>query len=87
MGSLTAEPQWELLSFLAALWSSGARDQIPATVAAVPDPLIHCARSGIEPVSWHCRDAADPIVAQWELPSLVSVTDVWFNYIVLENYV
>lgn len=52
--------------------------------AASFNPLC---QSRIDPVTWHCRDAADPIVAQWELPSLVSVTDVWFNSIVLENYV
>ena len=32
-----------------------------------PDPLTHYARPGIQYVSWHCRDAADPIVPQWEL--------------------
>ena len=25
-------------------------------------PLTHCARLGIEPVTWGCRDAADPVV-------------------------
>ena len=34
---------------------------------ATLDPLTCCARPGIEPVSWRCRDAADPIVPQWEL--------------------
>ena len=54
-------------------WSSRARDQIRAAVvtyaAAVtmPDPLNHCARPGIEPVSWHCRDVTDLIVPRWEL--------------------
>ena len=31
------------------------------------NPLAQCAGAGIEPVSWSCRDAADPIVQQWEL--------------------
>lgn len=30
--------------------------------------LTHCAGPGIEPVSQHSRDVADPIVPQWELP-------------------
>ena len=29
----------------------------------------HCAGLGIEPVSWCCRDAFDPIAPQWELLS------------------
>ena len=29
--------------------------------------LIHCSRSGIEPVSSHCRNAADPFVPQQKL--------------------
>ena len=50
------------------MWSFPARDQIQATVAtyapiaAMPDPLTHCAGLGIEPVSQHCRDATDPAV-------------------------
>ena len=50
------------------MWSSPGRGKIQATVAtyapiaAMPDPLTHCAGLGIEPVSWHCRDAADPAV-------------------------
>lgn len=34
---------------------------------ATPDPLISCARLRIQPLSWHCRDAAHPIVPQQEL--------------------
>ena len=34
---------------------------------AVPDPLTHCSRPGIEPVSWYCRDATNLLVPQWEL--------------------
>ena len=55
------------------MWNSQARDQIQATVAtyvaaaATPDLLTHCAGPGIKPASWHCRDAANPIVPQWEL--------------------
>lgn len=43
------------------------RDQIQATFStyaiavATVDPLDHCAGLGIEPGSWLCRDAADPI--------------------------
>ena len=35
---------------------------------ARPDPLTHCARPGIEPVSWQCRDTADPTAPQRECP-------------------
>ena len=56
------------------IWSSWARDQIQVTVvvhttavAGMLDPLTHCAGPGIEPASWHCRDATDPRVPQWEL--------------------
>ena len=58
---------------LCSIWSSRARDQLQAAVlnfeaaGETPDPLIHCARPGIKPVSWHCRDATDPIVPQQEL--------------------
>ena len=48
------------------------RDQIQATLAmtsvaaaVTPDPLTHCARSGIEPASQCCRDATDA-VAPWQ---------------------
>ena len=52
--------------------SSQVRDQIRATVVTYPatvaahDPLTHCVRPRIEPVSRHSRDAADPIAPQWE---------------------
>ena len=35
-----------------------------ATAVAMSDPLTHCAVPGIEPVSWHCRDAANPVAPQ-----------------------
>ena len=38
---------------------------------ATPDLLTHCARQGIEPVSWSCRDAADPVEPQWELLNFI----------------
>jgi len=31
---------------------------------AMPDPSTCYSGLGIEPASWYCRDAADPIVAQ-----------------------
>ena len=55
------------------IWSSQARDQIRNTVATYTaavemlDPLTHSARLGIEPASWHCRDAAHPIVGTPEV--------------------
>ena len=57
------------------LWrhmSSQARGQIwiifvtYATAMAKPDPLTHCAGLGIEPASWCCRDATDPVTALGE---------------------
>ena len=33
--------------------------------------LTHCARPGMEPASWCCRDAADPVVLQSELQMIV----------------
>ena len=39
-----------------------------AMAVAMPDPLTHCARLGIKPASWHCRDTANPVVPQQELP-------------------
>ena len=36
--------------------------------------LTHCARLGIEPVFPCSRDAADPVVPQWELLKLVSLS-------------
>ena len=59
------------------IWNSQARDQIQAAVvtytsmAATPGPLTYCSGLGIEPVSWCCRDAADPVVPQRELPPAV----------------
>ena len=58
------------------IWNSQARDQICATVVAYttarakPDPLTRCAKRGMQPASWHCRDTANPIAPQWELASL-----------------
>ena len=55
------------------IWSSQGRDQTQATVVTyatvvvTTNTLTHCARQGIEPASWHCRDVTDPVVAQWEL--------------------
>ena len=55
------------------IWTSQAKEQIRATgttyaaAAATPDLLIHCARLGMEPVSWSCGVATDPIAPQWEL--------------------
>ena len=34
------------------------------------NPLTHCDGLGIEPASWHCRDAADPGVPQQVLPEI-----------------
>ena len=42
------------------------------TAAATLDPLTHCAGPGMEPVSWHCRDATDPIAPQREFSDLQS---------------
>ena len=59
------------------IWHSLARDQVQATVATcitamtVLDPLTHCAGPGIKPVSWCCRDVADPVAPQWELLSVL----------------
>ena len=41
---------------------NGATVVIYTAVAAMPDSLNLCARLGIEPVSWHCRDVADAVV-------------------------
>ena len=54
--------------------STQARNQIQAavtiyaTAVAMLDPSTQCTRPGIEPASWHCKDAADPFVPEWELP-------------------
>ena len=45
-------------------------DQIQATAAATPDPLIHCARLGKEPASRCYRDASNPVVPLRELLTL-----------------
>ena len=40
---------------------------------ATTDLLTHCAGPGIEPASWCCRDAADPVVLQLrELPNMMN---------------
>ena len=44
-----------------------------AVVVAVPDPLIHCTRPGIEPASWRCGDTANPIAPQQKLQNLKSL--------------
>ena len=60
------------------IWRSQGRDQNSAAVATYTkavvtrDPLTNCAGPGVEPVSWHCRDTANPIVPQWEIPVLSS---------------
>ena len=70
------------------IWSSQARDQIQATAvtyardAATPDLLTHCVRLRIKPASWHCRDAADPVVLQQETPTLISFWPVVHNCLV-----
>ena len=33
--------------------------------------FTHCTRPSIEPVSWSCRDKADPIAPQWDLQSFL----------------
>ena len=58
-------------SFLATLWhmeclGPGIRS---APSVATLDRLTYCAGPGIESASWCCRDAADPVAPQWELPS------------------
>lgn len=34
---------------------------------AMPNPLTPTARPEIEPASWYCRDAANPVASQREL--------------------
>ena len=70
-------PQIFFFSFLfwlpCGIWRSQARGQIRVAVVtsaiagATPDSLAHCAGPGIEPASWGCRDAVDPVAPQWEL--------------------
>ena len=42
-------------------------DPTYAAAAAAPYPLTHCVRQGIEPASWRCRDAADPVAPEQEV--------------------
>ena len=62
-------------------WNSQARDHSQASVSvsttaiAMLDPLTHRAGPGFEPVSWCCRDAADPIVPQQELLFILFLTN------------
>ena len=57
------------------IWSSQPRDHMwfavvtYAAAVAIVDLLTHYAGPGIEPTSWHCRDAADPTVPQQKLLS------------------
>lgn len=50
------------------IWSSPIRDEIWAAAMARPDPLIHCTSLRTVPVSWCCRDAANPTAPQQKLP-------------------
>ena len=56
------------------IWSSRARGQSQAAAAicamavATPDPLTHCPGPAIKPASWRCRDPANPMAPQWDLP-------------------
>ena len=56
------------------IWSFWAQDYIQATVAtyAAVAVTLDPAGLGIEPVSWHWRDAIDPTVPQWEPQLLLS---------------
>ena len=54
------------------IWSFWARDATYTVAAATLDLLTHCAGLGIEPAFWHCRDTADLVVLQWELPERTS---------------
>ena len=53
------------------IWSSWARDQIRATGS-----LTHSAGLGVESPSDHSRDAANPVVLQWELLEIFVVVVV-----------
>ena len=57
--------------------SSQARDKIWNTTAAMLGPLTHCAGTGIEPLSWCCRDTTHPVGPQQELDSFTSERDVY----------
>ena len=70
---------WQLHS----LWSSSARDQIWVAVTTSPatamlDPLTHCVRLGIEPVSQCYRDVSDPVEPQQEVQKL--------QYLLIQKY-
>ena len=43
---------------------------------AMPDPLTHCPRPEIKPVTWHSRDTANPIAPQQELAH-----QIWLAFI------
>lgn len=50
------------------------------------DPSLHCAGLGIEPVSWHFRNAVDPIAPHWERQGtffkvhfLSALSQFWLN--------
>ena len=49
---------------------------------AMLDLLAHSTGLRIEPVFWHCRDAADPIVPRWELLSI----SFYFIFFKLKNF-
>ena len=53
-------------SFWAWDWVLAAAVTYTAAVAML-DPLTHCTWPEIEPVSWRCRDIADPVALQQEL--------------------
>ena len=40
------------------------------------DPLTFCAWQGIQPVSWHCRDTANPLVPQRELQDVFNLNAI-----------
>ena len=53
------------------IWNSWARDQIQATVVAMPDPLPSVLGWGIEPVSLCSQDATHTLVPWAETPTTV----------------
>ena len=59
------------------IWISQAQDQIQGTItteaaaAATLDPLTHCARLGIKPMSQCFQEAADPLTPQRELQHVI----------------
>lgn len=48
-------------------WDPSCSCHHPAAVVVL-DPLTHYTGPGIGPVSWSCRDTADAVWPQWELP-------------------